>query len=137
MSDAPEPTDPTDPENEGWIASASNFLTTRIELVRLEAREAGKHAAKRLGLVIFIIGAALFSWLIGMAGLIGLIAASKPEWPWYWVTISVAALHLLAAVLALLALKKPAPPSFPVTRAELSKDQAWLESLKNDPKSRN
>jgi uncharacterized membrane protein YqjE len=136
MIDAPETS--TDPAHKagGWTASASNFIATRIELVRLEARDAGKFAARRLALVVIIVGAALFAWLIGMAGLIGLIAASKPDWPWYLVTLGIAAVHLLAAVAAILALKKPAPPPFPLTRAELSKDQAWLESLKNDPNSR-
>ena len=71
-----------------------------------------------------------------MAGLIGLIAASQPGWPWYLITLGIAAIHLMAAVAAVLALKKPVDPPFPLTRAELTKDQAWLESLKNDPNSR-
>lgn len=136
MSEAPEPTKETGPGDAGWVAAASNFVTARLDLIKLESRDAGKIAGKRLALVIFIVGAALFSWLIGMAGLIGWIAAAQPDWPWYFVTLGIALLHLLAAVAALMALKKPSPPSFPLTRGELSKDQAWLESLKNDPKPR-
>ena len=137
MSDqTPEPPPHQAPQEEGWGAAASNFVNSRIELVKLEAREAGQVAVKRGALVAIILGCAFFVWLLGVAGLIGWIADSQ-SWPWYAVTLVMAGLHLLAAIIAVVLLKKPAEPSFPLTRAELSKDQAWLETLKKDPKSRN
>jgi hypothetical protein len=45
-----------------------------MELVALEAREAGRVAARRGVLVAFIGGCAMTAWLTGMAGLIGWIA---------------------------------------------------------------
>lgn len=136
MSDAaPEPPSPQAPTEEGWKAAASNFVTARLDLIKIEARDASQIAVKRGVLLGVIVGCAALVWLLGVAGLIGWISASQ-SWPWYAVTLVAAGLHLLVAFIAGLLLKKPAAPSFPLTRAEFSKDQAWLETLKNDPKSR-
>ena len=136
MIDAPETPAPQSPQEEGWMGAALSFISARIELIKLEARDAGQEAAKRgLLLVVILIGTFLF-WLLGVAGLIGWISDSQ-SWSWYAVTLAVAGIHLLFVIIAAVLIKKPAPPSFPLTRAELSKDQAWLETLKNDPKSPN
>lgn len=137
MSDeASEPPVQHPPQEEGWKAAASNFVGSRIELFKLEARDAGQQAAKRGGLLAVILGSSFLVWLLGVAALIGWISDSQ-SWPWYAVTFAMAGLHLLAAIIAAVLLKKPAEPPFPLTRAELSKDQEWLETLKNDPKPRN
>ena len=137
MSDeAPEPPLQQHPQEEGWMAAASSFVSSRIELIKLEARDAGQAALKQGLLLAVIIGCAFFVWILGVVGLIGWISDSQ-SWPWYVVTLGAAGLHLLVAIIAGVLLRKPAAPSFPLTRAELSKDQAWLETLKNDPKSRN
>lgn len=118
------------------MAAATSFISARIELIKLEARDAGQEAGKRVVLlVVILIGTFLF-WLLGVAGLIGWISDSQ-SWSWYAVTFAVAGIHLLFVIIAALLIKKPAAPPFPLTRAELSKDQAWLETLKNDPKSPN
>lgn len=129
MDPSPESEEP----DAGWSAVAREFVQARLELIRLEARDAGFEAAKRAGLVVFAITCATFFWIFCVAGLIGLVAAARPDWPWYWITLAAAGLHLLAAGVAVLALRKPAPPAFPLTRSELSKDQQWLETLKKKP----
>lgn len=137
MSDAaPESPSSQTSTDEDWKAAASNFITARLALIKLEARDAGQTAAKRGLLLGVILGCTFFVWLLAVAGMIGWISASQ-SWPWYAVTLIAAGLHLLVAIIAGLLLKKPTTPSFPLTRAEFSKDQAWLETLKNDPKSRN
>lgn len=118
------------------MAATSSFISARIELIKLEARDASQEAVKRgLLLAIILIGTFLV-WLLGVAGLIGWIAESQ-SWHWFFVTLAFAGVHLLIVIIAAVLLKKPAPSSFPLTRAELSKDQAWLETLKKDPKSPN
>jgi MFS family permease len=137
MSDeVPESPPQAPPVQEGWRAAASDFLSSRFELIRLEARDAGQAAAKKGTLLAVILGCIFFVWLLVVAGLIGWISESQ-SWPWYAVTLVMAGLHLLVAIIAAVLIKKPAAPPFPLTRAELSKDQAWLETLKKDPKSRN
>jgi hypothetical protein len=136
MSDASPETPPSQsPPSGGWAAATSNFLNARLDLFKLEARDASQEAVKRGALLAVVLGCIFLVWLFGVAGLIGLISASQ-SWPWYAVTLVVAGLHLLLAIIAGTLLKKPAAPSFPLTRAELSKDQAWLETLKKDPTSR-
>lgn len=126
---APGPHGPPD----DWKAAAAEFVQARIELVRHEAREAGRLAARRAATVAVILGGAVLFWLLTVAGLIGIITAARPDWGWGPVTLAAAGLHLLGALLALLSLRKPAPPAFTLTRTELAKDQKWLENLKNKP----
>ena len=137
MSDASTetPSPQTSPE-EGWSDAASNFITARLDLIKLEARDASQQAVQRGVLLGVILGCAFFIWLLLVAGMIGWISASQ-SWPWYAVTLVAAGLHLVVAIIAGLLIRKPAAPSFPLTRVEFSKDQAWLETLKNDPKPRN
>lgn len=136
MSDAPEKPDPQAPQPEGWVAAASTFISARLELIKLEARDASQEAAKRGGLLLVVLIGTFLVWLLGVAGLIGWISESQ-SWSWYAVTLAFAGVHLLFVIIAAVLLKKPAAPSFPITRAELSKDQAWLETLNKDPKSPN
>ncbi|MFC7338910.1 phage holin family protein [Haloferula chungangensis] len=136
MSDAPENPAPPASQSDGWVAAASSFISTRIELIRLEARDASQEAAKRGGLLLVILIGTFLVWLLGVAGLIGWISHSLSV-SWYSITLIFAAAHLLLVIIAAVLLKKPAAPSFPITRAELLKDQAWLETLNKDPKSPN
>lgn len=109
------------------------FVSARMELVALEAREAGMRAARRGVLIAFIGGCAMTAWLTGMAGLIGWIATSGSGIAWHWVALAAAALHLLLAGIAVQVLRRPTPPTFPIARAELSKDREWLLNLKDKP----
>ncbi|MGB6223391.1 phage holin family protein [Haloferula sp.] len=134
--DAPESPPHQNPQDEGWAAAATTFITARIDLLKYEARDAGQEALKRGALLALILFCAIFFWCLLTVGLIGWISMSQ-DWPWYAVTLVFAGLYLLTAIIAGVLLKKPTAPPFPLTRAELSKDQAWLETLKNDPKSQN
>lgn len=138
MTEAPEPAPAGEPDRDGedWKSSAGEFLNARLELFRLEARQAGRNAARRVGLVVFAVGSALLCWALVMAGLIGLIAALA-SWPWHFVALALGGAHLLAAGLALLALRKPSGDPFPLTRSELEKDREWLNRLfQKTPKPR-
>jgi uncharacterized membrane protein YqjE len=116
-----------------WRESAVEFVSARIELVALEAREAGIATARKGVLLAFIAGCAMTAWLTGMAGLIGWVATSGNGIAWHWVALAAAVLHLILAGIAVAVLRRPAPPAFPLARAELSKDREWLLNLKDKP----
>ncbi len=130
MTEGPETDSDTTPS---WRESAVEFVSARMELVALEAREAGATAARCGVLVAFIGGCAMTAWLTGMAGLIGWIATSGNGISWHWVALAAAALHLLLAGIAAMILRRPTPPAFPIVRAELLKDREWLLNFKDKP----
>lgn len=128
----PEPVRKDSPPD-SWKAMAAEFIDARVELVRLEARQAGQIAAQKVALLVIAGFCALLVWLLLLAGLIGWISSLQDSIPWYGVTLIAALLHLLVAVGAVVKLRQPGDPPFPLTRTELEKDRAWLESLKSDP----
>lgn len=132
MTEGPDPANPPQPS---LRKSAVEFVTARLELVALEARDAGRMAARRGLLLAFIAGCAMTAWLAGIAGLIGGIAASRLAIPWHLAALGVAVLHLLIAGVAAMVLRRPTPPAFPHARDELAKDREWLLNLKDRPKS--
>ncbi|BCX47374.1 hypothetical protein HAHE_12820 [Haloferula helveola] len=131
MSEAPETyRDEAEGADGDWKASAAEFVQARIELIRLEARDAGREAARKAATVVIITGCAILCWMLVITGLIGLVAAARPDWPWYHITLVAAGLHLAIAGIGVLSLRKGGQPPFPLTRSEFAKDQAWLETLK-------
>ncbi|MEK7952492.1 phage holin family protein [Luteolibacter soli] len=130
MSDAPE--------SEARPASslrhsAVEFVSARVELAALEAREAGKHAARSGVMVAIIAGCAMTAWLAGVAGLIGWVAAAG-KIPWHFAALGAAVLHLIVAGIIVAMLRRPSPPMFSISKAELLKDREWLLNLKDKPK---
>lgn len=120
-------------EKDSWKATAAEFIESRVELIRLEARSAGQEFAQRAALVAIIAGCAVLLWLLFLAGLIGWIASLQDAVPWYGLSLIAALLHLIVAAAATTKLRQPGTTTFPLTRTELAKDRAWLESLKNEP----
>jgi uncharacterized membrane protein YqjE len=114
--------------------SAVEFVSARLELLSLEAQEAGKAAAKKGALVALIVGCAVMAWMAFVAGLIGWIATAGDGVKWYFVAIGAAVFHLLLAGIAAALLRKPSAASFPLTKSELLKDREWLLNLKDRPK---
>ena len=127
MSDAPEPE--ARPAS-SLRHSAVEFVSARVELLALEAREAGQYAAKRGIMVGVIAGCAMTAWLAGVAGLIGLVAAVG-KFPWHYAALGAALLHLIVAGIVVALLRRPSSPMFSISKAELLKDREWLLNLKN------
>ncbi len=125
-------------EASGEIKKAlSNFISARVELASIEAREAAAFAAKKavFGSVMGI--SLLLVWLLTLAGITGVLApfadkflAGKASWlpGWSAVIFVLAALHALAALVCLaIVRKKPATPLFELTRKEIENDKQWLK----------
>lgn len=123
---------PKRPSN--WREALLALIAARLTLIELESRDAGKQTARRISLISAAGGCALFAWALLLVGGISLISESA-NWPWDRVAISVAALHLLAAIALFRAAKTPTEPTFPVTRAEFKKDREWIEKFQKPSKS--
>jgi uncharacterized membrane protein YqjE len=121
MTQGPEPELRDRPS---WRESAVEFVSARVELLSLEAKEAGKVAAFKIALIVFAVCCLLVAWLVAVAGLVGWIASGTG--PWYFVALGAAAFHILLAGIAAMILRRPAPPAFQNSKAELSKDREWL-----------
>jgi cytochrome bd-type quinol oxidase subunit 2 len=133
----PRPTAPDSSSAEplGWLDSAALLVSSRIELIRLEARASARQSALRVAKIAAAALCLLFTWILLVAGGIGALAAAT-GWPWHWLAIAAALIHLIAAF-ALVARRHTTEPSFPLTRAEFEKDRQWLETLKKKNASGN
>jgi len=129
----PGEADRAEPE---WQRALAEFVRARIELIRYEARAAGRGAARALGAVLGALLIAALFYLLLLAGIIGWLDAAIPALPWYALTLIVAAAHGLAALALALSLRRHKPDtSFPLTRTELAKDREWLEQIKTPSNS--
>lgn len=115
---------PESRDRPSWRESAVEFVSSRVELLSLEAKEAGASVARKVVYAVFGVCCLMVAWLAGVAGLIGWIAVAGG--PWYFVALGAAAFHVLLAVIAVLLLRRPVPPAFTHSKAELSKDREWL-----------
>jgi len=109
-----------------WVASFLRYLQLRLELLGLEAREAGVH--------LLIISLLLVGTLICFAGFFILLIVSLLyfmtlilHWPWGWCALLLAAgLFVIGIVTGIIFRSRLRKPLFPVTLAEFQKDRQWL-----------
>jgi|GEM_PF-6163853 len=113
-------------------SSFGAYLSARGELFAIEAKElAGRLGIRGAGVVA--IGVLVVStYALLMAGLIGWLAAlSGPNGlAWYAITLILAGIQLILAIIIGFLVTRPMPPAFPFTRKELQLDSSWLQSLK-------
>lgn len=118
-----------------WREAFLSLIASRIALIQLESKEAAGLGARRAVLIVTAGICLFFTWALLLAG--GIAAISHlTTWPWYWIALTAAAIHMAAAVLLAKTAKSSDQPSFPVTRAEFQKDREWIESLQKTPESR-
>jgi len=110
-----------------WVASFLRYSELRLELLGLEAREAGVH--------LLIISLLLVGTLICFAGFFILLIVSLLyfmtlilHWPWGWCALLLAAgLFVIGIVTGIIFRSRLRKPLFSVTLAELQKDCQWLK----------
>ncbi len=122
------------PPSVDWRKALGELFATRAELIRLESQAAAKGVVSKAiwGAILGI--AALFCWLLLLAGGIALLAHTTGI-VWFWLTLAAAGVHLLVVLLAFVQLRRPAPATFTHTKAEFQRDREWLKNL-NPPKSK-
>ena len=112
-----------------FLAACAQYASARLRLLSLEGREAAAHGFKML----IIVGAAIvlgaFGWLFACFAAVFLLAkAFGGANQWVWAALIMAGLHFAGVLaLALLLKSKLGTTLFPITTAELKKDQEWLD----------
>jgi len=122
------------PPSVDWRQALGELFTTRAELIRLESLAAAKGVVSKVIWGAALGVAALFCWLLLLAGGIGLLAKTTGV-DWTYLALAAAGLHLLVALVAYAKMRRPAPANFPHTKAEFQRDREWLKTL-NPPKSK-
>ena len=126
--------DSENPIPSNWREALLTLIASRTRLLQLESQAAAKDGARRAALLVGVVFCAFFTWALLLAGLIAAVSKSA-AWPWYWIAIGTAAIHLAVALLLARAAKSPGAPAFPVTRAEFQKDREWIENFQKPRKS--
>ena len=122
------PTANTPPIND-WQAALSELISSRIELIRLESSEATRIAAKKTTQAIIIAVCLATAWFALMVSITCLIHHfCKVDW--WLITLILATLHFILAMVFFTQLKQSSAPIFPVTRTEFQKDRLWLQRIK-------
>lgn len=112
------------------------LIATRVALIQLESKDVTRGVIRIAILLAATFVCVLATWALFLAGGIALIA-ELAGWHWSWVALSVAALHLLAAIILVRLAKPSGKPAFPVTRAEFQKDREWIENFQKTKSSNN
>lgn len=117
-----------------WREALLTLISTRVALIELESADAAKDGMRRFFLLASCILCGIFTWALLLAGGIAALAHTT-AWPWYWIALAAAAIHLVAAFYLGNAAKSKRSPVFPITRAEFKKDREWIENFQKTPKS--
>ena len=133
---SPAPAATAADQHAGWVEAVACLISSRIALIQLEARLSARRAAMRAAKIVAAALCVLFTWILLVAGGIGAVAAAT-QWPWHWLAIAAALLHLVAALACIHRGKPQEGAPFPLTRAEFEKDRQWLETLKKNNASGN
>ena len=112
-----------------FLAACAQYASARLRLASLEGREAAAHGFKLLLAVGAAIVLGAFGWLFACLAAVFLLAkAFGGANGWVWAALIMAALHFAGVVALALALKsKLGKTLFPLTTAEIRKDQEWLD----------
>lgn len=122
------------PTPSSWIDALLAIVSTRAELIRLEAKDAARKSSCKAARIITAILCITFGWSLLLAGSIGALS-HLAGWPWFWAALAIGAIHIIAATILLRKSPGTASPLFPVTRAEFQRDREWIENLQKNPKS--
>ena len=112
-----------------FLAVCAQYASARLRLASIEGREAAAHGFK----LLMVVGAAIvfgaFGWLFACLAAVFLLAqAFGGANGWVWAALIMAGLHFAGVVALALVLKSRLGTSlFPMTTAELRKDQEWLD----------
>ncbi len=134
MGEFPNPGETSFPMN--WKQALPCLVSSRIAIIQTEAKQAVGGAITKVIAAIFAAICLLVTWILIVAGLVGVIAANT-HFKWYDAAFTVAGIHLLFAILLVLFIRSKPKESFPITRAEFEKDREWLNQLKNPSNSEN
>ncbi len=105
------------------------YAEARGRLLQIEAQEAGVKFTSIIVLAAVLSGSLLCGWMLAMPAVVWLIAESQ-QWPWYYVALSAAGLHLLLGFIFLLMLlsRLRRLRVFEETFHQFQRDREWLSA---------
>ncbi len=106
------------------------YLDARIELFKVESREASTNLIRRALLLVVAAVFLIFGYFIAIVAGVAL-AAAHFETPWEYIALGTAAAHAALGILAMLiARTRFSRPLFEHTLKEIEKDREWLQERK-------
>ena len=105
------------------------YAEARGRLLQIEAQEAGTKFTSIIVLAVVLSGCLLCGWMLAMPALVWLIAQSQ-GWPWHFVALGAAGLHLLLGFIFLLMLlsRLRRLRVFEETFYQFQRDREWLSA---------
>ena len=119
-----------------FLAACAQYASARLRLASIESRDAAAHGFKLLLLAGAAVVLGAFGWLFACLAAVFLLAkAFGGVNGWVWAALVMAGLHFAGvAILGLLMKSRLGTTLFPMTTAELKKDQEWLDQQKTTNK---
>jgi uncharacterized membrane protein YqjE len=105
-----------------------SLLESRFGLIRIESEAAIKQGIRSTVLTAGACFCLFFAWILLLTAGIQVLAEAL-DWPWSWVAVGAAILHLLVGIIMALAAKSRGEGSFPATREEFKKDREWIANF--------
>jgi uncharacterized membrane protein YqjE len=111
-----------------WVATFIRYLELRLQLVGLEAKEAGLHLLI-LGLLVTGILTLFAGFLVMFAVFLLYLIVTLLHWDWGWGALLCAGILLTGSIVAGIILRyRIVRPMFRMTLDELQKDREWLRT---------
>jgi TRAP-type C4-dicarboxylate transport system permease small subunit len=137
---SPNDTIGSDDETSVMKHAVSEFVSARMELAAIEAKEAAEFTVRKIVSAVTLALCLFFVWALLLAGVTGLLAnwaqrQLSPHIPgvpgWVIILFALAILHALVGIILIMILKKkPVAPLFELTRQEIENDKAWAKNKK-------
>jgi uncharacterized membrane protein YqjE len=111
-----------------WVAAFLRYLELRVQLLGLEAKEAGFHLLI-IGLLVTGVLALFAGFLVMFAIFLLYLIVTLLHWEWGWGALLCAGILLTGSLVAAIILRyRVLRPIFRMTLEELQKDREWLRT---------
>jgi uncharacterized membrane protein YqjE len=111
-----------------WVAALLRYLELRLQLLGLEAKEAGLHLLI-IGLLVTGVLALFAGFLVMFAIFLLYLIITLIHWEWGWGALLCAGILLAGSLVAAVILRyRVLRPIFRMTLEELQKDREWLRT---------
>jgi hypothetical protein len=133
MRELPPPS-PTEDAPSDWQSAVAELIAARVELIRYESQDVARTIAEKSRITLLLVLCGTLCWQLLVAAIIGMVSHFT-TFPWWATALALALVHLVLALVGARSLRRPAPPAFPLTKEEFSRDRLWMQSFKT-PKSK-
>lgn len=133
MNPGPPPSTEEHASAPGLLHSIAHYAEARGRLLQIEAQEAGSRLSNLLGMLVIALGGLVIGWMLAVPALIWLLV-QRYDWPWAYVTLAAAGIHLFLGIIFFLSLKTRLRGLrlFEETFHQFRNDREWLASNRNN-----